>query len=157
MNRLEGFDPKLYTPEQITVLIKKGYTPADTSEIQNTNFINNDMDKAGKISKMISKEHNIVQNKYNGLQKQVEKINDISSTKLKNDKMVSIDIYKSLMEQNNKLTSILRKNESDLSNLNKKLEYTLNNINIHENESSHSKAVLTKPKKTTMKKRIEQC
>ena len=102
---------------------------------------------------MVSKEHNIVQNKYNDLQKQVEIINDISATKLKNDKMANMDLYKGPKEQNDKLTSILRKNEDDLSKLNKKLEYTLNNINIHENEllqSKHKKAVLSKPKPTNI-------
>jgi hypothetical protein len=56
-------------------------------EIQNTNFINNSIDKSIKRSKMFSNDHIIVQNKYNDLQRQVKLINDISATKLKKDKI----------------------------------------------------------------------
>jgi hypothetical protein len=129
MNKLEGFDPNLYTDSQIAILIQKGYTPdikkelknkVVSSEIQNTNFIKNNKDTSPKISQMISKEHIDVQNKYAELKRQVEKVNDISAAKLNS--------YKKLEAENKYLVNLLKQNEQILSNVNKKLDYTLNSI-----------------------------
>jgi hypothetical protein len=123
MDKLESFDPNLYTDNQISILIQKGYTPDVKKElqnkvistvIQNTNFVENNKDVAPKLSKMISKEHIDVLNKYAGLKTQVKKINDISSKKLE--------------AENKYLINLLKQNEQVLSNINNKLDYTINSF-----------------------------
>lgn len=123
-------------------------------KIENTNFINNRIDKSSKRSKMVSNDHIIVQNKYNDLQRQVQLINDVSATKLKMDKK---ELYKQLQEQNIHLIDIIKKNESGLTNINKKLDNTLHNMNIHETESLKHKKIYNKCKTKLPKKISNKC
>jgi hypothetical protein len=94
ISKIENFDPKLYTKEQIQLLEKKGYSlDIDSakkdlqknnisSDMENINFINNvsTLKNTQGTSKMVSDKYINVDNNYNNLVSNINKINNTKQT-----------------------------------------------------------------------------